>query len=124
MQPADEDIIPADQFGIGYGKPKFPDNVVSTTRLGDLVSSDSWLFFQLLQIDVKFIQHSVVVWLSEPSYLTSKASTTALNVVNDSSERGVKLSADYLDVADGEKHYQNILRVVEADQKHVIDLRM
>lgn len=123
VQPGDEVIIPVDRFGTGYGKPKFPDDIISTTRLGDLVSSDSWLIFKLLQIDVTFLQHCVVDWPSDPSYLASKSRIAAVNVVNDAAERGVKLSADYLHAAKCEKHFQNILQVVEADRKRVPDLR-
>ena len=41
----------------------------------------------------------------------------SLNVVNDSAERGVKLSSDFLDTAKTEENYQNILQVVEDHRK-------
>ena len=41
----------------------------------------------------------------------------SLNVVNDSTERCVKLSADFLDTAKTEENYQNILQVVEDHSK-------
>ena len=40
----------------------------------------------------------------------------ALNVINDCAERGVKLSADFLSTTKTEKHYQNVLQVVEEDR--------
>ena len=43
--------------------------------------------------------------------------TKSCNVVNDSAERGVKLSSDFLAAAHSEKHYQNVLQVVEQDRK-------
>ena len=115
VQPSDARAIPTQRFGTGFGKPKFPADITSTTRLGDLVTCDSWLFFKLLYMDVGFLQHDVVTWPGQASYLSSKMKTAVVNVVNDSAERGVKLSADFLDAARSEKHFQNILQVVEAD---------
>lgn len=43
VRPADNVALPADRYGTGFGKPKFPvECISSSTRLGDLVSSDSW----------------------------------------------------------------------------------
>jgi hypothetical protein len=123
VQPADAMAIPTQRFGTGFGKPKFPADIISTTRLGDLVTCDSWLFFKLLDMDVGFLQHDVVTWPGQASYLSSKMKTAAVNVVNDSAERGVKLSADFLDAARSEKHFQNILHVVEVDRKLRPNLR-
>jgi hypothetical protein len=47
----------------------------------------------------------------------------AINVINDSAERYVKLSTDFLSSARGEEHYQNVLQVVEGDRKEQPNLR-
>lgn len=51
------------------------------------------------------------------SYTSSLANVKALNATNDCAERGVKLSSDFLASAKGERHYQNIMQVVETDRK-------
>lgn len=122
IQPGDDVTIPRNRFGTGFGKPKFP-TISSTTRLGDLVTEDSWFIFRLLEMDTEFLIHDVQAWPGRPSFLEAKAKTIALNVVNDSAERGVKLSSDFLDTARSEEHYQNILQVVEADRKQMPSLR-
>ena len=52
-----------------------------------------------------------------------KTKIAALNVVNDSADRAVKLSSEYLHAARLEEHYQNIVQVVEADRKQTPSLR-
>ena len=122
VRPADDVTIPHNRFGTGLGKPKFP-TIISTSRLGDLINNDSWLIFSLLEMDTEFLNHDVQAWPGRQSFLEAKAKTIALNVVNDSAERGVKLSSDFLDAARSEEHYQNILQVVEADRKQIPSLR-
>ena len=53
------------------------------------------------------------------SYKTARDTASKLNVNNDGSKRGVKLSSDYLKCAKFEDHYQNVLQVVEGDWKLV-----
>ena len=48
VQPVDNVTLPVDHYGVGFGKPKFPTDISSTTRLGDLVSCDSWCIFRIL----------------------------------------------------------------------------
>ena len=88
-----------------------------STRLGDLVSADSWYTIRILEIKTKFLNENVVSWPVHPSFMSSKMKTAAINVINDSAERGVKLSSDFLNAARFEEHYQNILQVVEDDNQ-------
>lgn len=74
-------------------------------------------------MNTEFLYHDVDAWPREPSFLVSKTKIAALNVVNDSAERAIKLSSDYLDAARSEEHYQNIIQVVEADRKQTPSLR-
>ena len=53
------------------------------------------------------------VWNKEESYIKAADKVRKINVINDSAERGVKLSQDFLNIAKGEEHYQNVLQVVE-----------
>ena len=70
-----------------------------------------------------FLNDDVENWPGHPSFLSSKGKMNSLNVVNDSTERGVKLSADFLDTAKTEENYQNILQVVEDHRKKALSLR-
>ena len=72
---------------------------------------------------IDFLSENVNNWPGQPSFLSSKAKTAAMNVVNDSAERGVKLSIDYLDATRSEEHYQNVLQAVDEDRKRIPNLR-
>ena len=58
-----------------------------------------------------------------PAYQQSLVNVKAVNVINDCAKRGVKLSADFLNAARSEEHYQNVLQVVEQDRKNMPNLR-
>lgn len=123
VKPPDELKLPQDRYGTGFGKPKFPDTITETTRLGDLVTGDSWFIVQLLEMNMDFLDDDIENWPGHPSFLISKEKMTCLNVVNDSAERNVKLSSDFLEAARSEEHYQNILQVVESCRKETPILR-
>ena len=57
------------------------------------------------------------------TYQASAVDLYALNVISDSTEHGIKLSSDLLSSAKGDKHYQNVLQVVEQDRKQMPNLR-
>lgn len=123
VKPENNSALPRDRFGTGFGKPKFHKNITDSTTLADLVTSDSWLVFSLLDLDSEFLTEDVDQWQVSASFLSSKTKIGAINVVNDCAERGVKLSADFLNTARSEEHYQNVLQVVEADRKKTPNLR-
>lgn len=116
-------LSPQQRFGTGFGKPTFPKSITLTTTLADLVTTDSWYVFHLLQLDPQFLTEDVTAWPSSATYQSSLINLRALNVVNDCAERGVKLSSDFLSSAKGEEHYQNVLQVVEQDRKRQHNLR-
>ena len=122
-RPSDDEAIPKDRYGTRFGKPSFPHSISDSTQLADLVTSDSWFIFRLLKMDDEFLRINISSWQSHPSFLSSKQKIEALNVVNDSDERGVKLSSDFLNDARLEEHYQNVLQVVQTDRKETPNLR-
>ena len=87
------------------------------------MTSDSWFIFTLLELNSEFLMEEFVIWPCLPSFLMSRKHISAISVVNDSAKCGVKLSADYLEAARSEKHFQNILQTVEADRKNLPNLR-
>ena len=115
---------PQHRFGEGFGKPRFPEETITmSTTLADLVGPDSWFIFHILELDSEFMTRDVVDWSDLPMFKVSGDNLNAINVVNDSAERGVKLSSDFLTSSKGEGHYQNVLQVVEQDRRRQPDLR-
>ncbi|KAK6185087.1 hypothetical protein SNE40_007401 [Patella caerulea] len=118
----DENLLPENRFGTGPGKPKFP-NMDNVSKLGDLIDKDSWYIFKLLDIDPSFLEQPALTWLENGPYIEACEKIRSLNCVNDCAERGVKLSADFLECARLEDNYQNILQVVEDNRKLQPNLR-
>ena len=102
---------------MSFGKLKFPISINMTTTLSDLVETDSWFILDLLQLVYQFLTEDVDKLSDLLSYKTSLQNIGALNVVNDSAERGVKLISDFVESAKKEEHYQNVLQVVEQNRK-------
>lgn len=125
IKPDPEVGLPQNRFGTGFGKPRFPQaiNLSSTTTLADLVGTDSWFMFNILQLNSDFLTKDIGEWKESDAYQNSQTNIQALNVVNDCAERGVKLSSDFLSSAKKEEHFQNVLQVVEDDRKERPNLR-
>lgn len=81
------------------------------------------MVFRILGLETNFLCERVNKWPGQSSFLSSKAKTAGLNVINDSAEWGVKLSSDYLDAARSEERYQSVLQVMEEDRKQLPNLR-
>ena len=78
---------PQDRFGLGFGKPKFEEDITIATTLVDLVANDSWYTFQILQINYQFLSKYVSDWSSRNDYQAAMTNVEVLNVINDSAER-------------------------------------
>lgn len=110
------------RYGSGFGKPHFP-SVDATSQLSSFIGKSSWQFFRILNISTDFLQLPSSEWQTAPSFLDGLATVRNIRVVNDSAERGVKLSSDFLSTAQIEKRYQNVLQVVENDRGKIPDQR-
>ena len=42
-------------FGTSFGKPKFPTNVNIGSKYTELVNENSWLFFYILKLNMRFL---------------------------------------------------------------------
>ena len=109
------------RHGTGYGKPVFPTFDPETAKLASFVGPDSWKFFELLKIDPDFLNKSPETWPDHESYQKGLLVSKNFKVCNDSAERGVKLSADFLGTAQKEKNFQNVLQIVENHRKEKPD---
>ena len=117
------DDNPTARFGSGFGKPAFPKNITTESKLSDFITPDSWYFFKLMNINSSFLSLDVGLWLSDDSYKDAAKNVRAINVVNDCAERGVKLSSDFISGARCEENYQDIIQVVEGNRKDLPNLR-
>ena len=89
-----------------------------------MAGKDSWFTLNILQIDDQLFQtDDVDTWSQSRAYQSSLRNILAVDVVNNSAERGIKLSSDFLAAAHSEKHYQNVLQFVKQDRKKTPNLR-
>ena len=123
LKPSFRIQVPRSRYGNGFGKPSFPQEVTVSSKLSDFVSEDSWLLFQLLEVEGDFLKLPVSEWLDQEDYLTAAEKANAVNAVNDVAERAVKLGTDFQQAARTESHYQNIIQVVEANRQDMPNLR-
>ena len=75
-------------------KPKFP-TVDEKTELVDLVTPESYKFFDILGLDCEWLSKNPDRWEEFESFVEAKQFVTTVKVVNDTAERGVKLAEDY-----------------------------
>ena len=122
LKPESLPTMPVNRFGKGYGKPRFP-SLDADTSLADLLGHDSWFTVQMLKLDVSFLDLPVFEWEETESYSDGLKIIKNVKVLNDSAERAVKLTTDFIDKARSEDHFQNILQVVEKERKTTPDLR-
>ena len=63
-------------------------------------------FFTTLGLDISFLEENVEKWDQLDSYLAVEAAVKNRKVVNDSSERGVKITYHFLEQARKEDRFQ------------------
>jgi len=63
--------IPEQRFGTGFGKPKFP-TLLPTTSLADLANKDCWFGMHQLQIDPEFMFLDVKEWATNDAMRSKK----------------------------------------------------
>ena len=113
--------MPTDRFGTGFGKPKFPKDITLDTSLADFVGP-SWFLFHILKMNSSFLTQDVDIHPDLPDYKASLNNIQAINIIYNCAERSIKLSSDLFSKSKKKMHYQNMLRVVEADRKQTPDL--
>jgi len=66
-----------------------------------------------LDIGLTFLSEPVYQWNSNHAYREAEEKVTRLAAVNDATERGIKLTQDFLESSKSEARFQNMLQVVE-----------
>ena len=102
---------------IKFGYPAFP-KLSDKTELWDLVTSDSWQMFDILQMSPDWLALPPAEWDTDPDYIEFRNFVKTLKVTNDCAERGVKLATDYSkSLTKDSKERSKIYQVVEAERR-------
>jgi len=90
----------------------------SEKNIHDFISAKSKYLFARLKIDDSFLLESPSSWKTNASFLKAKNAVSTLTVVNDTSERGVKLMQDFHGlITVDEEQKQFLLRCVQEHRK-------
>ena len=73
--------------------------ITGQETLSNFINDDSMQMFHMLKISNSFLDKSVEEWEQDDAYLKGEEILNALRVCNDSAERGVKLVAEFLHLA-------------------------
>ena len=95
----------------GFGEPHLP-TLFPEIEMINILCPRSGLVFRIHQISTNWLINSAKTWDSDPDFCKFYSCVKSLKVVNDISERGIKLCSDYLQKKNGEKRKQ-IYQVVE-----------
>ena len=115
-------ITPAEKFDIG--KPEFP-VIKPDTTLVDLVGENSYMIFNILNVDHTWLAKDPKDWDDDPDFKKIKAFVTTVKTVNDCAERGVKMISDYAAIlTKDEKTRDWLLQGVELNRKKYPDFNI
>ena len=81
-----------DQYQFVFVLPKFP-VVDENTKLLDLITSESWQFFDILNLPGDWLALPPAEWKENPDYLAAAELVKTVKVINDVAERGVKIAS-------------------------------
>lgn len=117
------------RYPVQMGKPEFPvydwrNEVLARPRLSSLVTSSSWLIFDILGLTgpQDWLQLSSNMWTMFTEYRKIAEFANNLPVTNDLAERGIHLITEYINKSEDEDQRQALLQVVEYHRNLVPDL--
>lgn len=101
------------------GKPTFP-ILNHSTKLSSLIGPKSWFLFHSIGVEADWLGKPVSQWHLDPNYQEAETYVRHVKVVNDLSERAVKLIQDFsTSVTNNEIQKQYLLQVVECQRKQI-----
>ena len=113
---------------IRTGRPEFPGldwrgEKITRPRLATLVNPNSWLIFQLLNLEGSqdWLLTPCSMWQLFGDYRKLEEFSLNLPVTNDLAERGVALISQFVDKVEDEEQRQALLQVVEYHRSLVPD---
>ena len=102
---------------IKFVYPAFP-KLSDKTELWDLVTSDSWQMFDILQMSPDWLALPPAEWDTNPDYIEFRNFVKTLKVTNDCAERGVKVATDYSkSLTKDSQERTKIYQVVEVESR-------
>ena len=112
-------IPPCKDFESERDHPTFP-VLNHSTKLSSLIGPKSWFLFHSLEIGTDWIRKSVSEWDSDSNYKEAETYVRHVKVVNDLSERAVKLIQNFsTSITNDEKQKQFLLQVVNCHHKQI-----
>ena len=81
-------------------------------NLAQFVGPRSWLIFDLLDVDVCWMEHSPTTWFDHPEYKRFHDLVNSIICVNDCAERNVKNVCDYADYSKDPERRDKAVMVV------------
>lgn len=91
---------------------------VPNMTVGDLATKNTFRFFEILGLQCEFLNYPVTDWPNREDYIKAKKIVSHLPVVNDHSERAVRLFKEYnKNLTKKEKSYQDLLVTVHEFRK-------
>jgi len=103
------------------GQPTFP-VLNQSTKLIHLIGPNSWFVFHALGVEVDWLGKPMDMWQHDKQFQEVEQFVRHVKVVNDLSERAVKLIQDFaVSITNDEDQKQYLLQVVEQQRKTVPD---
>ncbi|GBM85416.1 hypothetical protein AVEN_114591-1 [Araneus ventricosus] len=110
-------IPPPKEFESERVHPTFP-IFNHSTKLSSLIGPKSWFLFHSMGIGAEWLGKPVSEWYNDPNYQEAETYVRHVKVVNDLSERDVKLMQDFsTSVTNDETQKQFLLQVVDYHRK-------
>ena len=79
-------------------------------KIPSMIGQNSWLLFETLGVNTEWLKTPVQTWEENEDYLKAMNFLKNIRVVNDVTERGVKLMQDFsLSLTKDEKSKQSVL---------------
>ena len=110
------------------GKPEFPQIIfrgedITLPEMSSLVSSDSWLLFDILGLtgSQDWLTIPANLWTNFVEFKRLREFSENISVCNDVAERGVALITSYINKSESEEQRQALLQVVEFHRNLVIN---
>ena len=85
--------------------------------MDNFITNQSLLFFDRFGLDKEFLQKDCESWMNDESYIASRNIVKSLKVVNDSAERAIHLTQEYINLSKKEDQRQYLFQVISEYRK-------
>ena len=85
--------------------------------MDNFITRQSLLFFDRFGLDKEFLRKDCESWMNDESYIASRNIVKSLKVVNDSTERAIQLTQEYINLSKKEDQRQYLFQVISEYRK-------